>query len=148
MRNLFILSLLLTLSQTSFAQSKKINELIINGNFKLEKGHNGHNMIYIIDSDKKDTVQVLSYKTDKLLLKGLYSLNLPVNKNYSVYFASEGYEDIWKPLKMSVSTTLPKNKKSIDSQQLIYNVNLSMGNNKESFIGYNKVTDKFEIKSK
>jgi hypothetical protein len=147
MRNLFILVLLIA-SQNSFSQSKKINELIINGNFKLDKGHNGHNTIYIIDADKKDTIQVLSYKTDKLLLKGLYSLNLTVNKNYSVYFASEGYEDIWKPLKMSVSTTLPKNKKSIESQQLNYNVNLSMGQNKESFIGYNKENDKFEIKSK
>ena len=90
----------------------------------------------------------MSYKTDKHLLKGLYSLNIPINKNYSVYFASQGYEDIWKPLKISVSTTLPKNKKSIESQHLNYNVILSMGLNKESYINYNKETNKFEIKSK
>jgi hypothetical protein len=147
MRSLFIFFLLIA-SQTSFAQSTKINELIINGSFKLDKGHNGHNIIYIIDADKNDTIQTLSFKTDKLLQKGLYSLTLETNKNYSVYFASDGYEDIWKPLKMSVSTMLPRNKKSIESQQLSFNVNLNMGANKEAFINYNKLTGKFEIKSK
>ncbi|HXA01308.1 MAG TPA: hypothetical protein VNW99_04925 [Cytophagaceae bacterium] len=147
MRSVFIIVLLLA-SVKSFAQPKKINELTINGSFKLDKGHNGHNTICIIDADKNDTIQVLSYKTDKLLQKGLYSLNFTINRNYSVYFASDGYEDIWKPLKISVSTTLPKNKKSIESQQLNYNVNLSIGQNKESFISYNKIAEKFEVKLK
>jgi hypothetical protein len=75
-------------------------------------------------------------------------VSLAINKNYSVYFASDGYEDIWKPMKLMVSTMLPKNIKSIESQQLNYNVNLMMGDNKESSIGYNKDTNKFEVKSK
>jgi hypothetical protein len=147
MRILFIILSLLT-SAMSFAQSQKTNELNINGNFKLEKGHIGHNAIYIIDADKKDTLQALSFQTDRLLQKGLYSVSLAINKNYSVYFASDGYEDIWKPMKLMVSTMLPKNIKSIESQQLNYNVNLMMGDNKESSIGYNKDTNKFEVKSK
>ncbi|MFL5729826.1 MAG: hypothetical protein ACJ75J_10105 [Cytophagaceae bacterium] len=147
MRTLFSLILLMA-SASAFAQTKKTNELNITGNFKLDKGHVGHNVIYVIDADKNDTVQILSYKTDRLLQKGLYSMSLDVNKNYSVFFASDGYEDIWKPLKISVSTALPKNVKSIASQQISYNITLNMGANKESFIRYNKETDKFEIKSK
>jgi hypothetical protein len=147
MRNFFIAFLLIAF-QSSFAQSTRIDELIISGSFKLDKGHKGHNQICILDADKNDTVQVLNYATDQLLQKGVYSITLEMNRNYAVYFLSDGYEDIWKPLKVSISTRLPKSKKSIESQKLVYNVTLNMGHNKETFISYDKLDGKFEFKSK